>query len=316
MVEVPGELLQTLCHQSPRIDVLRLDRLHGLASGNKWFKLRANLDEARRVGARHLVSFGGAYSNHLHALAAIAAEQAWPCCVFVRADSDQQTPCMVDMARWGTRIVRLSRADYRQRREPAFVDSLLCDIDRPYLIPEGGANVLGAAGCMDIAALLPRRGADYDALILACGTGSTLAGLAAGVADGVQIIGVPVVKKAEQFMPADIERLLGGLDARRVNWSLDYRFIGKGFGRVTPTLAAFMARFEQQTGIPLDPVYTGKLFYAVEALKQAGEFNRWSRVLVVHTGGLQGRRGYPALFTFPVDEANRPVPQSSVQAAR
>ena len=301
---VPGLLLETLHSGHPDVDVLRLDRLHAEAPGNKWFKLKANLAEARRVGAQCLVSFGGAHSNHLHALAAVAREAALPCYLFVRADAGQQTPCLADAARWGATIIPLSRSDYRRRHEPAFVASLLQGLTQPYLIPEGGANALGAQGCADIAGLLPDRGAAYDLVMVACGTGSTLAGLAKGVADGVAILGVPVVKKAEQFMPADIQRLLADICGDRCNWSLDCRFIGKGFGQLTPPLIEFIRQFEQRTAIPLDPVYTAKLFYAAETLRSAGEFKAFSRVLVVHTGGLQGRRGYPEVFNHRWREAS------------
>lgn len=289
-------LIDALYTDTPCVDVLRLDRQHALAPGNKWFKLKTNLSEARRLDAHCLVSFGGAHSNHLHALAAVAREAAFPCYLFVRADAGQQTPCLLDAARWGATIIPLSRSDYRRRHDPEFVASLVHELPKPYVIPEGAANALGVQGCADIAELLPDRAAAYDLVMLACGTGSTLAGLACAVADGVAVRGVPVVKKAEQFMPTDIQRLLTKIGHFRNNWSLDYRFIGKGFGQLTPGLIEFIKTFEQRSGIPLDPVYTAKLFYAVETLTLSGELNAYSRILAVHTGGLQGRRGYPEVF--------------------
>ncbi len=280
---------------SKGVDVLRLDRCHGLAPGNKWFKLRRNIATATAQGASQLLSFGGAHSNHLHALAALGLELGWPTAAFIRADAAQSTPCMDDLQRWGMQLHRLSRSEYRRRHDPVFVESLLQDFENPYLIPEGGGNLDGAQGCAEIAELLPRRGADYALIMIACGTGTTLAGLAAGVADGVQLLGVPVLK-AEAFMAGDIRRLILQLGADRGNWRLDHRFVDRGFGRLSEGLVDFIRGFESRHGLPLDPVYTAKLFYAVETMAAAGELADYSRILVVHSGGLQGRRGYPELF--------------------
>ncbi len=279
----------------PAIDVLRLDCYHSLAPGNKWFKLRRNFDRAAELGASQLMSFGGAHSNHLHAMAALGRELGWPTAAFIRADADQYTPCMKDLQRWGMELRRLSRGDYRRRHDPRFVDALLADFDRPYVIPEGGANVDGAAGCSDIVDLLPRRGADYSLILLACGTGTTLAGLASAVAEGVQLVGIPVLK-AKSFMAEDIRRLITQLGEDRGNWRLDHRFVGRGFAQLTDALVGFIGDFERRHGLPLDPVYTAKLFFAVQQMLAAGELAGQRRILLVHSGGLQGRRGYPALF--------------------
>ncbi|MBM7424457.1 pyridoxal-phosphate dependent enzyme [Spongiibacter marinus] len=293
-------LIQPLdAYHSPKVDMLRLDRFDALAPGNKWFKLRENIAVARKQGARCLVSLGGAYSNHLHALAAWGHHNRWPTAAFIRADEAQVTPCMADLRRWGMRLVHLSRSDYRRRHDPEYIASLLRGFDRPYFIPEGGANALGASGCADIAALLPDCGADYSLIVTACGTGATLAGLASAVAGSTRILGIPVLK-AEAFMARDIAQILDDLGSPRKNWHLDHRFAGKGFGRVSDELSEFILRFEAQQRVPLDPVYTAKLCFAVDAMHKRGELAGESRVLVIHSGGLQGRSGHPALFNQSV----------------
>lgn len=291
-------LIQSLpMPKGPQLDLLRLDKLNALAPGNKWFKLQPNLVKAEQAGAGVLVSFGGAFSNHLHALAALGHSQGIKTAAWIRAtEGKTATPTMEDLREWGMELHFLSRSDYRRRREPAFVKNLLSGLDRPFLIPEGGANVLGARGCAGIVDHIPGRGADYDLIMLACGTGSTLAGVASAVADGVKVLGIPALK-AEHFLDKDIAAMLDALGGDRGNWSLDHRYYGKGFGQMSSALAFFMRSFEAEQGVALDPVYTGKLFLAATDMHQRGELDEYRRILVVHSGGLQGRRGYPELFT-------------------
>lgn len=278
------------------LDVLRLDWLNAAAPGNKWFKLERNIAAAKNANAKTVVSFGGAFSNHLHALAAIAKDQGFAAVACVRADCENElTPTLRDAVAWGMKLHYLSRGEYRRRHDPAFVAELVSAYKRPYVIPEGGANVLGAEGCRDIAELIPDYGRQYAVVVVACGTGTTLAGLSAGLADGVKLIGIPVLK-AESFMAADIRRLQLALGHDRVNWELDHRFHGH-YAHLPAQLCEFILAFEAVYGIALDPVYTGKMMYAVDNMINSSEFAPGTRVLVVHTGGLQGRRGYPALFT-------------------
>lgn len=289
------EALQT-CH-GVEVDVLRLDKCSDLASGNKWFKLRCNIDAAEAAGAKTLVSFGGAYSNHIHALAAAAKYLGWAVEVFLRFDADAAwTPTMQDAAQWGMRFHYLSRSDYRRRHDAEYVAELLGAIDRPYLIPEGGANDLGARGAAGIVDYIPQRGADYQAVLVACGTGCTLAGISSAVADGVAVIGVPVLK-AEKFMAADISLLLAKLGGDRGNWYLDHRFHGGGYARLSTELELFIRNFEAENTLLLDPVYTAKLFYATQEMVASGDISAGSRILLVHSGGLQGRRGFPQLYS-------------------
>lgn len=291
---VNNSLLETMQFEGRRVDVLRLDRHHGQAPGNKWFKLSHNLRDARQVSARTLASFGGAWSNHLHALAAMAAGEGFASIGWVRADS-AETAMLQDVLQVGMQLVFLNRSEYRRRHDPDFVTELLRDIDAPFYIPEGGGNLAGVQGCRDILKLLPDVGADYDEIMLACGTGTTLAGLAAAYQGRAYITGVPVLK-AENFMAAEIGRLLTQLPFHSRQWRLDYRFHCGGYAQVPDYLRRFIQQFESSQRIPLEPVYTAKLFYAVQQRILAGELGPETKLLLIHTGGLQGRRGFPGLF--------------------
>lgn len=274
------------------VDILRLDTVDSLAPGNKWFKLLPNILAAEKAGAQCVISFGGAYSNHLHALAAVGKARGVATVACVRADADSVlSPTLQDAQDWGMALHYLSRSDYRRRHDAAFLAELKAEYPGAYFIPEGGSNALGAAGCGNIVDLIPGAGRAYAAVVLACGTGTTLAGVASTIADGVSVIGIPVLK-AEKFMAADISTLLTALGGDRGNWRLDHRFHGGAYARLPPSMAEYMQAFEHQYGVLLDPVYTAKASYAVQSMVDNHEFAQGSRVLLIHTGGLQGRRGF------------------------
>ncbi|MBD2858979.1 pyridoxal-phosphate dependent enzyme [Spongiibacter sp. KMU-158] len=281
-------------------DVLRLDQLHPLAPGNKWFKLRGALLEAERLGRNTLISFGGPWSNHLHALAAVGKGFDFNTVGFVRAGSNEPvTPCLADAKDWGMQLRFLSYSDYRRRHDAEFIADIQADFPDALIIPEGGASHLGVASCAEIASLIPEGGEVYDAVFIACGTGATLAGLVLGLAGRAPVIGVPVVKGAS-YLQRDIAAMLAeqGLgDSAAEKWSLDFRVSQLGFGRLNDELIEYIHHFEARTGLLLDPVYTAKLFFHVDNLCRAGEFAPGQRVLLVHTGGLQGRRGFPEVFS-------------------
>ncbi len=279
-----------------QLEVLRLDKIHPEAPGNKWFKLQPNLNEAKRQGAKTLVSFGGAWSNHLHALAALGYSRSFKTLGFVRgAASEPLNACLQDAENWGMKLEFLSFGDYRRRHDPGFVAELIQDIEAPFFIPEGGANKAAAEACADIAGFIPQAGTAYDAILLACGTATTLVGLVLGLSRDARIIGVPVVKNAH-YLEQDITQLLNECGVQAQNWALDFRISHMGFGRMDEGLKAFVHRFEASQSLQLDPIYTAKLFYLVEQMCESGEFSPGQRLLLLHTGGLQGRRGYPEVF--------------------
>lgn len=276
-----------------QVSVLRLDLLGGRAPGNKAFKLRHNLEIVRQTGVRRIVSFGGAWSNHLHALAAAGEELGLETVGLVRGEaSEADTPTLVDARAWGMRIERISRDEYRRRNDPGY----LADVEsrfRPCLvIPEGGANTASLQGCTEIGRLVQPHCRGATTVVLPVGTGSTLAGLAAALAPPAEVLGVSALKGA-----TDLEQRVRGLLAASglgaaVPWSIDHGYHCGGFARCTAQLRNFILEFERVQGIPLEPVYTGKMMCAIHDLIGRGHWQPGEKVLAIHTGGLQGRRGY------------------------
>lgn len=282
--------------------MLRLDQLHGRASGNKWYKLKGHMQAAREQGAHTLVSFGGPWSNHLHALAALGHAVGMATVGIVRGEGRHTTAMLDDCQRWGMSLRFVGYGEYRRRYDPSWQAQCLSALADPYLIPEGGAGEAGRRGCHDIAALIP--GDVYHCVMLACGTGTTLAGLAEALSSDTEVVGISALKQTDQ-MQADIASALGGQHG--APWRVDDRFHMGGFGRFGDGLAAFTLAFESEQGIALDPIYTAKLCYAANAMRCAGELAGWGRVLLIHTGGLQGRRGFPAIF----NDSDHPLGESA-----
>lgn len=284
--------LQSFRHNGADFTMLRLDEVHPFAGGNKLFKLKYNLEAARSAGHDTLLTFGGAFSNHIAATAAAAKETGFKSIGIIRGEASALANSTLQFASaQGMQLHFLSREVYRLKDTAPVLAELETLFGRFYLVPEGGANAAGVRGCMEIPELF---GSEYSHIALACGTGTTLAGIAAAVQPGVQVIGFPVLKNG-QFLEAAIEtqlRMLNG-DAEPVrNWSLhcDYHF--GGYAKVPAALRAFKAAFEAEHAIPLDYVYTAKMVYGVCDLAAQGYFPADARVLLIHTGGLQGNAGF------------------------
>ena len=273
------------------VSVLRLDLCGGLAPGNKTFKLEENIAEARRRGVNRLLSFGGAWSNHLHALAAVGAEQGFETIGVVRGEvSATPSAMLVDAVDWGMRLEHVSRQDYRRRSDPGY----LCGLEQRYgpclMIPEGGANLAGAVGCARVAQLLPQTAEFGPVVVLPVGTGTTLAGIASALGPETEAIGVSVLKGAynlEGNVAGMLEKMAPGASA---DWRILHDYHCGGYAKVSAGLKTFILAFEAVHQISLDPVYTGKALYAIHQMLQRGD--NLERCVFVHTGGLQGRRGF------------------------
>lgn len=278
------------------LSLLRLDLAGGPAPGNKSFKLIGFLDKARRDGVSRLVSFGGPWSNHLHALAAVGSEQGFETVGIVRGEEHEATTPMIDDARnYGMRIVRVSRADYRRRNEADFQRALAERFARCLLIPEGGAAVEGARGCDLVAGQVKHHAPEGARVVLSVGTGTTLAGLVAGLDERYEVVGISALRGALD-LEGRVDALLSVLrPTGGARWRIVHDHHCGGFARVTAELRDFILAFERLNDIPVEPVYTGKMLFALQRMFQAGEWDGETPTLAVHTGGLQGRRGYPWL---------------------
>ncbi|WP_343701890.1 pyridoxal-phosphate dependent enzyme [Chitinophaga sp.] len=270
--------------------MLRLDRLHPLVSGNKWFKLKYNLEAA---GGRPVVTFGGAYSNHIIATAAACHMKGIACTGIIRGERPAGlSPTLQHAAELGMELVFVSREEYRQITQEgneAAVRPVLEQLhgEAPYLIPEGGHNPLGAKGCEEILSLADTAACTH--IICAVGTGTTLAGLI-NSATTQQLTGISVLKGALSLQTATESLLKPGL---HTPWEILHQFHEGGYGKRSERLISFMNDFYRQTAIPLDQVYTGKMALAVQQLLQQGYFPPGSNLLLLHSGGLQGNESLP-----------------------
>lgn len=264
--------------------VKRDDLIDPVISGNKWRKLKYILDHALSVGATKIVSMGGPYSNHLHALAYIGNRLGLKTEGLIRGEP-QMTPTLDDMRQWGMKLTFVSRGDYRKLREYKHWRSLPGLESNAYWLPEGGSVDLALQGVSESVAELD---SPYDIICCSCGTGTTLAGIIDAIAPATRAIGFAALKGGD-FLERDVRSLL-----RHPNhhWRIvvDYHF--GGFARTRPELFNFIERFTNTTSIPLEPVYTGKMFFGIYDLIAKGAIPEGQRIIAVHTGGLQGNRGF------------------------
>jgi len=267
-----------------RLLLKRDDLIHPDLIGNKWRKLAPNLAAA---AGRTVVTFGGAYSNHLRATAAAGRLLGLRTVGVVRGQELSDRPLNPSLARCaadGMRLHFVDRSTYRRKSEPETLAGILREVDAEdaHVVPEGGSNSLAVRGCRALGEELRAR-ADVDVVALACGTGGTLAGLAAGLAPDQRVLGIPVLKGG--FLSADITALqkqaFGG---RRGDWSLDDRFHFGGYARVPTELDAFAEDFEDRHGLAVERLYVAKLLYGLVVLAAEGAFPRGTTVAAVVTG--------------------------------
>ncbi len=272
--------------------VLRLDCIDPLVSGNKWYKLTPYLAEARETGAAGLLSVGGPHSNHLHALAA-AGQRSGLATVGLLRGHPQETPTTVDLQRFGMRLHWLGYGAFRARYTSDFWVDWQARYPGFLTVPEGGGGLRGAMGCVplvrQVQAALPALGCDdFDAWWLAAGTGSTLAGIVIGEQGRRTVYGA-LAGPLRHGVKEQVDELLEQAGASGARFQLVEAARG-GFGRCDDELRAFIRNSEQESGMPLDPVYTGKALMALRDQARAGRLARGTRLVFVHTGGLQGRR--------------------------
>jgi 1-aminocyclopropane-1-carboxylate deaminase/D-cysteine desulfhydrase-like pyridoxal-dependent ACC family enzyme len=278
-----------------QLKVLRLDLVHPDLGGNKWFKLAPNIEAIIAAGKPRVVSFGGAWSNHLRALAAAGRYYGFPTLGLVRGELPcPLNPVLQFAADCGMELRSLSRSDYRRKQAPDFLAALARELDKPLILPEGGSNALAVQGCREIADAIEFGVARNRIIALAAGTGATLAGLLQGAVFrglNARILGFSVLK-APGYMARQVRSLAGPLAAREAeHWQIleDYHF--GGYARRKPELDHFISDFTRESGIGLEPVYTGKLFYGLWQEIRQGGIAPGSEVVAIHTGGCHADQG-------------------------
>jgi 1-aminocyclopropane-1-carboxylate deaminase len=301
-MEVPMQTLQWDLAIKKGVDIIvrRDDLIEGNLSGNKFYKLFYNLQAAQKQGHQQILSYGGAYSNHIYALAAAGHEYGFCTIGVIRGERPARlSATLQDAERWGMRLHFLSREDYKRP-----VAQIQAELQRAYgdfyFIPEGGANDLGVQGTQILGrALAQKLGEGPAEICVACGTGNTLAGISAGLANHrfvssatVRVIGFSVLKGAGQLGERVLEQhqLLG---IKTNDWCLVSGFHAGGYAKKIPaSVNHFYSVFEQEQALLLDPVYTLKMFWGVAQLLAQNYWCPGTRLILIHTGGLQGRRGF------------------------
>jgi 1-aminocyclopropane-1-carboxylate deaminase len=268
----------------------REDMLHPAVSGNKWRKLKYNLAAAKAQDKTMLLTFGGAYSNHIAAVAAAGQAFGFATMGFIRGEEHRPLNATLAMAAAaGMQLFYLDRESYRRKSGPAFCQELQRLYPQAYLLPEGGTNKLALQGCTEIIKDIAQP---YDILCCAVGTGGTLAGIIAGLAGEKQVIGFPALKGGA-FLDAEIRQLVRDYAGQDYgNWHLETAYHFGGYARVKPELIAFIRDFKARYQVQLEPVYTGKMMFGLFDLIRQDRFMPGTVLVALHTGGLQGLAGF------------------------
>jgi 1-aminocyclopropane-1-carboxylate deaminase len=269
--------------------IKRDDLIHEVVSGNKYRKLKYNLIDAhtRQVGS--LATFGGPFSNHLYAFAAACRLMEIACTGFVRGDIDPCNPTLKFCLEQGMTLIPVPRQEYRQKENSPFVRQILNQMQSAELIPEGGTNALAMKGAGEILEEIREQMQNSpDSLVLSAGTGGTAAGLLKHLPRSMTLIVFSALKSTHLHGEIlQLARPVGNSESLSVHD--EYHF--GGYGKMHAQLSAFIDEFEGSTGIPLDPVYTGKAMFGLFEEIKRGNFRFGSRILFLHTGGLQGKKG-------------------------
>lgn len=258
---------------------------HQYISGNKLRKLKYNLKEAKSSGFQTLLTFGGAFSNHIAAVAAAGKEYGFETIGIIRGeevrDKIVDNPTLSFSRSCGMQFKFVSRSDYRKKTEANFIENLRNEFGRCYLVPEGGTNELAVRGCEEI---LIKEDLTFDYICCPVGTGGTISGIINSSENHQEILGFPALKG--DFLSNDIRKF-----AKQDNWKLitDYHF--GGYAKINETLIDFINRFKNTYNIPLDPIYTGKMMYGIFDMLEKNILPKNAKILAIHTGGLQGIEG-------------------------
>ena len=262
--------------------IKREDLLHPFVSGNKFSKLKYNMVQAKNENQRLIITFGGAFSNHIAAVAFACQEAGIKSIGIIRGDELEnkihENPTLTFAKSCGMVFEFVSREEYQQKTYHTYLENLEKKYGKHYLLPEGGANELAIKGCEEI---LDKKDASFDYVCCAIGTGGTISGIINSARHNQKILGFPALKG--DFLTEEITKF-----AKHKNWEFisDYHF--GGYAKVTPELIQFMNEFYVDTKIPLDPVYTSKMVFGVLDLIEKKYFPDGSKILLIHTGGLQG----------------------------
>ena len=280
----------SLGSSSITISIKREDLIHSFISGNKYRKLKYNVERAKAINSDTLLTFGGAFSNHIAAVAYAGKENGFKTIGIIRGEElalkQDLNPTLQFAKTCGMELKFVSREAYRKKAHPDFIAVLKSKLGDFFLLPEGGTNDLAIKGCEEI---LQEEDFNFDYICCAVGTGGTISGLINASKQHQKILGFPALKG--DFLQQDIRKFVS-----QENWKLitDYHF--GGYGKIKPELITFINQFKHDYDVPLDPIYTGKMMYGIFDLLEKGFFPNNSKILAIHTGGLQGIAGVNAIL--------------------
>ena len=289
----PGQLpspLHQLHHplldaKGVRLWCKRDDLIHPTLSGNKWRKLKYHLQQAEALGKTHLLSFGGAYSNHIHALAAAGRRSGLRTTGIIRGEAEAVSNATLSAAKgWGMELIFVDRQSYRQRQDPEWLAHFMAP--DTLIVPEGGSSPLAIPGVAELVAEVPFS---PDLWVLPCASGGTLAGLIAGKREPEQVLAIAVLKGGA-FIHDEVCRLHPAA-AHSPGWRIALDHHDGGYAKFSPALWQWVQAFSAQTGLPLEPIYSGKAMWGLFRELAAGHIPRDSEIVFIHTGGLQGLAG-------------------------
>ncbi|MGI8893358.1 MAG: 1-aminocyclopropane-1-carboxylate deaminase/D-cysteine desulfhydrase [Bacteroidia bacterium] len=268
--------------------VKRLDLIHPIISGNKWYKLKYNLLKAEQEKKTTILTFGGAYSNHIAATAAATKIMSFKSIGIIRGEKPAElNPVLKYAGEQQMELIYISREEYRKKNEKSFLEKLITNFNDVYIIPEGGANAEGVMGCREI---LSEEEKKFDYLFVACGTATTLSGLVLACNNSdINLRGISVLKN-EFSLEKNVNQFLTYFDdvANMYHWEIlhDYHF--GGYAKYTSELTHFIEHFIEKHNIFIEPVYTGKVFFAVYDFIKKELIPSGSKILIIHTGGFRG----------------------------
>jgi len=280
-----NQKLQIIFPNSISVTIKREDLIHAVVSGNKFRKLKYNLLQAKTENKKTLLTFGGAFSNHIAAVAFAAKENGFQSVGIIRGDELRdkiaQNPTLKFAQECGMQFEFVSREAYRLKNKTAFLEDLKLKFGDFFLIPEGGTNALAIQGCQEI---LTAEDREFDYICCAVGTGGTVSGIINSALPHQKILGFPALKG--DFLQDEIR-----IFVQNKNWELITEYHFGGYGKINEDLIRFINQFYNDNQIPLDPIYTGKMVFGVIDLIQKNYFPAQSNILLIHTGGLQGIQG-------------------------
>ena len=276
-------------HSDIKLCIQREDLVHPQIQGNKFRKLTHNIAFAKANAYKTLLTFGGAYSNHIAATAIAGKLEGMHTVGVIRGEELEcnlektlsQNPTLSKAVECGMQLEFVSRSDYKEKETSAFLEKLGEKYPNAYVLPEGGTNDLAIKGCKEI---LDEKGFTFDYVCCPVGTGGTISGIIESSRENQKIVGFPALKG--DFLEEEIKKWTS-----RTNWELISEYHFGGYAKVDKTLIEFINSFHLTHKIQLDPVYTGKMIYGVLDLISKGYFSPKSRILAIHTGGLQGIQG-------------------------